>query len=342
MKNRGVVIEAPNKLSVIDIPLRALQRNEVLIRVKYVALCGSDKKLYSGHYTGPHKYPIIIGHEWVGEVVETGAEAAAKWQPGNIVTGDCSVFCSHCNNCLRNHKNHCENIQKKGITEDGGCAQYIIVNQLHIYHCPQLPDAKALALVEPLAVTIESVVNRISEAEMKSVRNALIIGAGGIGALAVFALVEQSIPQITITDISEDKLAVVDSFGFSNVKTVNATMLDGFIAQGTGFDLIIECVGGNSTLKKAIELVNPNGKVACIGHQTETKLDLGLIMKKSLSIVANIGSTGGFEKAIQIVAKHFENVEKLITRTVPLDQVENYFATDLNDPKDIKVLIDLH
>ncbi len=341
MENKGVVIEAPGKIKVMDIPLGELQRDEVLIRTKYVALCGSDKKLFSGSYTAPHKYPVVIGHEWVGEIVETGAEAAEKWQARDVVTGDCSIFCASCSNCARNDKNHCENIQKKGITQDGGCAQYIIVNQLHIYRCPRLLDVKALTLVEPLAVTIEAVINRISGADMKTVRNALIIGAGGIGAMAVFALIEQKIPLITIADIAEDKLAIVDSFGFDNVKTIKADVLDGLKPEESGFDLIIEGAGIGSALKKAIELANPNGKVVCIGHQKQIELDFGLVMKKSLTIITSIGSTGGFEEAIKIVEKHFENVEKVISRIVPLAQVEKYFATELENPKDIKVVIDL-
>jgi 2-desacetyl-2-hydroxyethyl bacteriochlorophyllide A dehydrogenase len=345
MENKGVVIEGPGKIGLKDIPLRELNSEEVLVRIKFVAICGSDKKLFAGTYTAPHIYPVVIGHEWVGELVEVGSEASKKWAVGDIVTGDCSIFCGKCSNCLRNDKNHCEHIQKKGITQDGGCAQYIIVNQMYIYHCPRVPDLRAVALVEPLAVSVEAVINRISTQDMKAVRNALIIGAGGIGSLAVFALIEHGIPQITITDLSRDKLDIVDSFGFSNVRTVRTDLSDDAIkvtGADAGFDLIIQGAGSASALKRSIELSNPIGKIVCIGHQKNIDIDFGLVMKKSLSIITSIGSSGGFEEAIKILEKHFANAVKLITHIVPMDKAEEYFETRLDNPEDVKVLIDLN
>jgi threonine dehydrogenase-like Zn-dependent dehydrogenase len=79
----------------------------------------------------------------------------------------------------------------------------------------------------------------------------------------------------------------------------------------------------------------------CVGHQKKIQLDFSLVMKKSLTIITSIGSTGGFEKAIEIIKRHQFNVAKLITKIVSLDEVEHLFAKNVDDRKDIKTLIDL-
>lgn len=340
LENNGLVIESPGELKLINLPLRKLETDEVLVRVKYAALCGSDIKLYLGSYTAPHKYPIVIGHEWVGEIVQVEAQSAQNWNIGDVITGDCSIFCGSCSYCGIN-KNHCLHIEKKGISRDGACCQTIIVNERHIYNCPKLPDIRVLALAEPLAVAVQGIINRISEEDLRRVKSALIIGSGGIGVMALFSLLEFQIPEITIVDREKEKLSLVSSFGYSNVTTLETDLSDNTLNSGEGFDLIIEAAGSNTALKRAIELANPCGKIVFLGHQKITELDFGLVMKKSLSILGSMGSTGGFEKAIKIIENNYVNISKLITRIVPLGKAEEYFKTQLKSSKDIKVLIDL-
>ncbi len=342
MTNKTAIINKPDDIQILDLPVREPANDEVLVNVKFTALCGSDMKLYHGSYTAPHKYPIVIGHEWVGEIVKVGASAEARFSVGDIVTGDCSLYCNTCKFCTSGRKNHCVSIEKKGITVDGSCSQFNIVNQQHIYKCEKLPDLKALALVEPLSVTVEAVVNRIPAEEFRTIESALIIGCGGIGALAIFMLIEQGVKQITIVDVAEDKLAIVRSFGFDQVQALQAKILPVYIAEGKQFDLIIEASGHETSLGNAINLASPQGRIVCVGHQKKMEVDLPLIMKKSLTLISSIGSTGGFELAAKIVAKHFNNVNKLITRIIKIDDLPATLSQNKNFSSDIKVLINLN
>jgi threonine dehydrogenase-like Zn-dependent dehydrogenase len=302
LENNGLIIESPGELKLVKLPLRNPETDEVLVKVKYVALCGSDIKLYLGTYSAPHKYPIVIGHEWVGEIVQVGEESAKNWGIGDLVTGDCSIFCGSCGYCGIN-KNHCIHIEKNGITRDGACCQYVIVNKRHIYKCPHLPDIKVLALTEPLAVVVQGIINRIPDDDLKHIKSALIIGSGGIGIMALFSLLELQIPEITIVDKEKGELSIVSSFGYSHVTAIETDFSDHAFNSGEVFDLIIEAAGSNIALKRAVELANPCGKIVCLGHQKITELDFGLVVRKSLSIFGSIGSTGGFEKAIKIIEK---------------------------------------
>jgi len=341
LENNGLTIESPGELKLVKVPLRQPAADEVLVRVRYVALCGSDIKLYSGTYSAPHKYPIVIGHEWVGEIVQAGKQSAKNWTIGDPVTGDCSIFCGSCEYC-RVNKNHCVHIEKNGITRDGACCQYVIANKRHIYKCPNLPDVKAFSLTEPLAVVVQGIINRIPDDDLKRVKSVLIIGSGGIGIMALFALLEFKIPVIVIGDKEKEKLSIVSSFGCSNVTTIETDFSDNALSSFEGFDLIIEAAGSNIALKRAVEVANPCGKIVCIGHQKNSEVDFGMVVKKSLSILGSIGSTGGFEKAIRIIEQNHDNISKVITRTVPLEKVEEFFKTQLAASRDIKVIIDLN
>lgn len=341
MTNTSITIKSAGKLNITNTPIPEPDTEQLLVRVHYVALCGSDTKLYNGSYMAPHTYPIVIGHEWVGEIIKIGAGASKNWNVGDIVTGDCSIYCNSCKNCRRGFKNHCLFIEKRGITQNGTCSQYIAAHQRHLHKCPPLQQTKVLALAEPLAVSVEAVVNRIPANELKNIRNALIIGAGGIGALAVFLLRDMGTPHIVITDTLAEKLAIIDSFGFNNVKTAVTGLHDKAITETNGFDLIIEAAGSSSALQKAIELANPRGKIVCVGHQQTAELDFPLVMKKSLTIIASIGSSGGFTRAIRLVEKNATNIVKLITTTIPLRDAAQFFNRELDSACDVKVAIDM-
>lgn len=333
-QNLALVIQKPGVIKLEERPLPAPAPDEALVEVQYTALCGSDVKLYNGTYTAPHRYPVVVGHEWVGRVVSTGNEVT-DLQPGDVVTGDCSVFCGACPMCAVN-KNHCENIEKSGITVDGKCANYITAKRMHIYKCPPLDDIKPLVLTEPMAVSVNGVFCRVPEPELKRAKNALVLGAGGIGILATLALCEYPLPRIVVVDVAEDKLELVKSFGLPGVEICNNVS-----AINEQFDIVVEAAGQSATLAEAARLTAPAGHIVCLGHQKTVELDFGTIIAKSLTLHASNGSTGDFTKAIQIIVKRQQIVSQLITTTVKLSNASDYIAGDLHNTKNIKVVIDL-
>ena len=339
-RNLGLSIDAPGRVSLADVPLPEPAPDELLVRVRHVALCGSDVKLYLGSYSAPHKYPIVMGHEWVGEVERAGAEAASSWSAGDVVVGDCSLYCGACAACATD-RNQCLRIEKRGITRDGACARRIVVNQRHVYRCPRLADLRPLALCEPLAVAVQGILNRVPGADLGRVRNALVIGAGGIGAMSLLALAEFSIPRVTIVDPLPAKLSIAASLGLANVVTVASDLSAGGAEVGGGFDLIVEAAGSGPALSRAFELASSGARIVCLGHQGKLELDFGIAIRKSLSVFASIGSTGGFEKAVEIVTERHAAVSRLITRVVPLEAAPQFFREGLRSPDDVKVLIDV-
>lgn len=332
--SKALVIEAPGKISLQERPVGEPGPGEVLVRVNYVALCGSDVKLYTGSYTAPHRYPVVVGHEWLGRVAQCG-EGVQGLAPGDLVTGDCSVFCGECPLCAVN-KNHCVSIEKSGITVDGKCSQWVVVNRKHIYKCPDMADPKPLVLTEPLSVSVTGITTRVPEAALQRARNAVVLGAGGIGILAALVLREYPIKEIVVADISPEKLALVESFGLPGVRTCrDAAVLD------DEYDIVVEAAGQPATLQQCPRLAAPAGHIVMLGHQKSVEMDFGAVMKKSLTIHASNGSTGGFERAMDIIQKRRDIVAQLITKTVMLEDAPGYIANQMANEQNIKVVIDL-
>lgn len=336
--NKGLSVIGPGDLRISDLPLPTPCGDRLLIRVRHVALCGSDIKLYQGTYKAPHKYPIVIGHEWVGQVEAAGPAASATWKQGDLVTGECSIFCGGCPACQRN-RNYCQSIEKMGITRDGGGAQHIVVSERHLHRCPDLGDPSPLALTEPLAVAVQGILNRVGATTLRQVRHALVFGCGGIGIMSVFALLDAGVPRITIVDVAAEKLALVRSFDLPGVATSLGGKDDPLLAQS--FDLIVEAAGAGAALARAVELAAPCATIVCLGHQGSVALDFGLVMRKSLTIVASLGSCGGFERSIEIITKQHDLIRRMITRRLALDEVPAYFALERETTQDVKVVIDL-
>jgi len=333
-KNYALVIREPGNIALEERPMPEPDAGEVLVQVCYVALCGSDGKLYAGTYTAPHSYPVVLGHEWVGRVVSIG-QLVEDLQPGDYVTGDCSLYCGKCAACSYN-RNHCEHIEKRGITVDGGCANFIAVKRRHIYKCPCTSDCKPFVLTEPTAVAGNGILKRVPQSVLTRAERAVILGAGGIGLVSLLALAEFPMREIVMVDMAENKLALAERFGFSNVKTCRS--IDEL--EGT-FDLVVEAAGATPTLQACPKLAAPAGHVVLLGHQKPCELDFGEVIKKSLTIHASNGSTGGFIKALRIIDAHRDLICLLITDTIPLRDAADYIAQGKHLKNNIKVVIDM-
>ncbi|MCR5665282.1 MAG: alcohol dehydrogenase catalytic domain-containing protein [Eubacterium sp.] len=335
--NKALVITKPKEIAVRDCEMPSTA-GKVLIEVCYVAVCGSDVKLYAGTYTAPHSYPIVIGHEWLGKVIQ--APMNAKVKSGDYCVGDCSVYCGSCYYCGFN-KNHCEHIEKRGITIDGGAARYIAVDPMHVNKCIDASDLKLLTLTEPISVAVNGIVNRVPKEVYKRCRKALVLGCGGIGLASIFTLKEMGVEDITAIDISDAKVERVNAFGIAGLTAICTDAKALAKEKKDGYDLIVEATGNAASLQETTSLAAPCAHIVCLGHQKEMQYDFGTVVKKSLTINASNGSTGGFDKAMEIIQKNERYIKQMITDIVPFEKAPDYFRESIMAKDNIKVLIDL-
>lgn len=307
-----------------------LEKEKIRIRIKRVSLCGSDMKLYNGHYDGPYKYPIVFGHEWSGEVIEV-PDGEEKFQVGDHVTGDCSRWCGECNNCKKD-KNICNHIEKFGITINGYSQQIVTVEKKYIYRSEKKLSYKVLALAEPFAVSLHALHSvRIEKISRNS--KVLVIGCGTIGVAAYLFLTRGlGFQDVTVTEMNQDRLNIVKSiFPDGSLKIWAMDQNDNVkneyinVYEGNGFDYIFDASGSVKGLDLAIEYANPFATISYLGMSDGDLKNTKLITMKKLTIQGCIGGTGEFEEVIQFIEENQEIVAQIVTFEIGYEQAKVAF-----------------
>lgn len=338
--NKGLIIETSENIHYKSLTMPHVKEDELQIRVKYIALCGSDIKLFEGKYTAPHRYPIIPGHEWVGEVVYVGKAAGSSFKQGDIVTGDCSIYCNHCRACERD-KNLCETIEKRGITVDGACCSFISAKPQYVYLCEDAKQILPFVLSEPMAVVARAFKNRLAAREIRPNDKVLIFGCGGIGILGMIYLQNMGFSNIIMTDTNSNKVRMAELLGGQGVRGVAFEHITEDKTLENDIDIIFEASGSPDALKSSLKAAGRNAKIFMVGHQQSVELDMSEVIKKSLQIYGSIGGTGSFKEAIQVISSCRAKVLDLITEIVPIEEAVLYFMSEKYRESIGKVVISL-
>jgi len=319
---------------------------EVLVRVENVGICGSDIHLFHGTYNGPHKYPMLFGHEWSGTVVKTGS-LVTGFKQADKVTGDCSMYCDHCESC-KTDKNLCLNIEKFGITTDGATAEYIIRDAKYLYKAPENVDTRLLCLSEPIAVAAH-LLEKVKLCCGGSFRDkkVLVLGGGVIGMSAMMLLLKmEGCSQVELYDLASSRKALAESVG---ARIPSAGELDcsnigssyAAVYSMAKYDVIIETTGSEQVFVNAMYLVKPGGVLGCVGMIAKAEIPQKIIVTKSLTIVGSIGGTGHFDKAMEFISKYPETASKLISHYYPIEKADDAFKTAGTPEGTMKVVLTL-
>ena len=321
----GLVLVEPGRLEIASVEAKRPGPDEVLIEVDNIGLCGSDLHLSKGTYNGPHRYPMYFGHEWAGRVVEVGAGAAAgaaagaggELAVGDLVTGDCSIFCSECEMCGHD-RNLCSHIEKFGITVDGASRRLITMNKRHVYKAPPGVRVDLLSLAEPLAVAARAVGRAAALIGSDSMPGCmpLVLGAGPIGLGAILALRRlHGVATVYGDDLVDSRRLAIFKVGGKPVAQSEAAGGDySSLYSNTLWDLVVETTGAPTAVARALAEVKPGGVVVLLGFLPKAEYDLKLVTVKALTVVGSIGGTGDFDDALRLIAEHPVEVETLVGR----------------------------
>jgi L-iditol 2-dehydrogenase len=317
----AIVLESNGSLVYKDVPAPEVKEDECLIKVKAAGICHSD--ISRAFENGAYHYPLIMGHEFSGEIVECG-KGVSGFSSGQNVTVFPLLPCFECHSCREQRWVHCSNYDYYGSRRDGAFAQFITVKQWNLLLLPDGCDLTLAALTEPLAVAVHTA---------KSVREdkkgkLLIIGAGYIG-LSVARLVEKRgrFSEIWIFDRNKFKLDIAGNFGYST------QLLDaGDTANNTFakyFDVVIEACGATDTYRNSIQLCNNKAQLIWMGNiQGDlclTKGEVSSILRREIEIHGVWNSdyqpkgASDWKDAVDIIRSQ-EWLRKLVTRFVPLSE----------------------
>jgi L-iditol 2-dehydrogenase len=325
---KALVYTGPLQLEYADRPDPAPAASEVLVRVRAVAICGSDVHGYTGT-TGRRIPPVVMGHEASG-VIEAVGQGAEAWATGTRVTFDSIAWCGDCRPCRMGRTNLCETRQTFGVStpafrRDGAMAEYVVVPQRLLHRLPDTVSFDAGAMVEPAAVAMHAA--RISGIEPGDL--VVVVGAGLIGNLAMQAARTLGAAAVAIADLQPERLELAGRLGADIVINSTAGEAATFLEQATGrraADVVLEAVGIQATVDLATSLTRPGGSLTLVGNvQPRIEQDLQGIVSGELTIRGSAASAGEYPDCIERIADGRLRVAELISRVQPLAEGQAAF-----------------
>jgi len=328
------------KLEIADVPQPTLSEQEVLLRVSNCGVCGSELETFRAQ-TRRRTPPLIMGHEFCGYIEEVRGPKS-NWTEGQRVIAHALVHCGRCTPCLRRDTNLCVNRQIFGMHRPGAFAEYVAVPQQVLIPWPEgLPGTTAV-LAEPLANGIN--VMRQSPAGRKS--RVLVIGAGPIGLMCVFAAKQLHGSSVVVSDMIPERLNAARILGAD--KTVNIGLQD--LLQetkeywsGNAPELVIDAVGSAKTKLLSLELVENGGGVVWVGlHEDAMQLNSYALTLGQKSVSGSYsGSFDDLQQAALLLAS--EAMDTSWTTQYPLEKGEAGFRDMLLGKGDkIKAVLDIY
>ena len=312
---KAVLVTKPGDVRVTDVPEPQCGPNDVLIQVAACGICGTDLHIIDGEFP-PTTYPIVIGHEFGGEVLGVGDEVKGI-AVGDRVGVDPTLNCGFCYFCQRGKGNLCENWNGIGVGRtQGGFAERVAVPARCVYPLPEGLDYAAAALVEP----VSCVVHGFHLLQPQPGDSFLIYGAGAMGLQNAQLARFYGASKVALIDINPSRLEIARGFGFD---LVGASLDEVRVHASRGFDNVIEATGVTKVAERAIDGVIRGGKLLLFGvcppHQTAA-YEPFKIYNEEITVVGTMAVLRSYGQAIDVLAAGAVDTEKMVTHTLPLDR----------------------
>ena len=318
MEMKAVVFRGIGQVEVVEVPLpESPGPGQVLIRVGYCGICGSDLEAY---HTGMYEPGLIIGHEFAGTIFDTGP-GVTGWQLGERVVVNDAIPCGACVPCRLGRPQACESLTMIGVTHDGALAEYLTVPAGGLHHLPDEVSLRQGALVEPLAVVLEAV--RRSRLQVGD--QVLVMGTGPIGLLAVQCALLAGARQVVATEVDPVRAALASRLGAAAVldpNRENVAVALSRLTGGQGPDIIYICTGAPEPFLDAVSLVRKGGQIYVLGLCVEpVPADFMSVVFNDLCIEGSLAGPSQFPAAIDLLAQGRLDVEALVSHEITLDEV---------------------
>lgn len=341
-KMRAALVVKPGEVVVKDVDVPKIKKNEVLIRVKYCGICGTDLHIFDGSYSREY-LPFIPGHEFVGHIVKVGDEVK-DYTIGERVTADINLSCGKCFYCMHNQILMCKECRQIGIHLNGAFAEYVAIPEYKLYRLPESMSIEDAALIEP----VSCVVRAARKSGLTFSNSVLIIGAGSIGLLHLQMAKNCGAAPIIILDRSPQRLEFAKKIGADftllagddNVEEVRK------LTEGRGADYVIEGVGSVATYEKTFQFVRPGGRIVAFGladARDNAKFNPFQMVLNENSMFGSCSSSGNdFSEAITMIQYNRFLLESFTSTIIPLDKIDEGFDRAKNDKSILKILISMY
>jgi threonine 3-dehydrogenase len=319
--------QAAPGLSLIEAPKPACGLNDVLIRVHQTGICGTDLHIYNWDAWAQRTIPVpmIVGHEFVGEVVAVGSNVN-DFFPGEIVSGEGHVVCGRCRNCLAGRRHLCAHTSGIGVNRPGAFAEYIALPMTNVWHHRPGIDPEVAAIFDRLGNAVHTALRFDVLGE-----DVLITGAGPIGCMAAAVVKHAGARFVVVTDVNDYRLDLARQLGADvtvNVSREKLADVQARLGMQEGFDVGLEMSGSPAAFRDMIANMCHGGKIALLGIPSEEiAIDWNVVVFNMLTIQGIYGREM-YETwyKMSVMIQSGLDIKPIITHRFPHTEFEQGFA----------------
>ncbi|EJO5346715.1 NAD(P)-dependent alcohol dehydrogenase [Clostridium botulinum] len=337
-KMKVAVMHAIGKIELEERQIPKVKEDEVLVKLEYVGICGSDLHYYETGAIGDFvvEPPFVLGHEPGGTVVEVGKNVK-HLKVGDRVSLEPGKTCGHCEFCKTGRYNLCPDVVFFATPPVDGVFQEYVAHEADL--CFKLPDNVSTmegALIEPLAVGFHAAM----QGNAKAGQTAVVMGAGCIGLVTMMALKAMGVSKVYVVDIMEKRLQKALELGADGVINGSATNVVEEIMKltdGKGCDLAIETAGTQITTVQAMHMTKKGATIVLVGYSKtgEMNLPISLALDKELTFKTVFRYRHIYPMAIEAVAAGKVNLKGIVTDVFKLDEAQKAMDYSINNKSDI-------
>ncbi len=332
------VMTGVGKMELTTAPVPTPADDEVLVKLEYVGICGSDLHYYEEGRIGGYivEPPFVLGHEPGGVVVEVGRNVK-HLKVGDRVALEPGKTCGHCEFCRTGRYNLCPDVVFFATPPVQGVFQEYVAHEAGL--CFKLPDNVSTmegALIEPLAVGFHAA----KQGGAHYGQTAVVTGSGCIGLVSMMALKALGVSEVYVVDIMQkrlDKALELGATGVINSKEKDAAAEIAKLTNGRGVDLVLETSGTEICANLAIDILVKGGTLVQVGYSRSGKMNLNtsLLLDKELTLASVFRYRHIYPIAIQAVAEGKVNLKGIVTDVFDLDHVQEAMDRSVNDKANI-------
>lgn len=332
------VMEGIGKMGYTERPIPTPKANEVLVKLEYVGICGSDMHYYETGAIGAYvvEPPFVLGHEPGGVVVEVGKDVK-HLNIGDRVALEPGKTCGHCEFCKTGRYNLCPDVVFFATPPVDGVFQEYVAHEADL--CFKLPDNVSTlegALIEPLAVGFHAA----NQGGAHAGQTAVVMGAGCIGLVSMMALKAEGVSKVYVVDIMQkrlDKALELGADGVINGKDEDAVEAIMRLTNGAGCDLVIETAGTEITTRQCIHMTKKGATIVLVGYSKsgEMTLPLSLALDKELTFKTVFRYRHIYPMAIEAVAAGKVNLKGIVTDLFDFENIQEAMDRSVQDKASI-------
>ena len=323
-----------------DVERPRVGHNDVLIRMRKTAICGTDIHIYNWDAWAQKTIPVPmqVGHEYCGEIIEVGSEVAG-FVPGDRVSGEGHITCGHCRNCRAGRRHLCRNTVGVGVNRPGCFAEYMVLPAVNVFKLPPAITDEIASILDPLGNATHAALSFDLVGE-----DVLITGAGPIGIMAVAIARHVGARHVVITDVNDYRLELARRMGASRALNVARESLAGAmqdLGMTEGFDVGLEMSGNPQAFRDLIKSMHHGGRVALLGIPPgDVAIDWNEVIFKGL-VIKGIYGREMFETWYKMAAmlQSGLDVTPVITHRFAIDDYGQAFEI-MNSGRSGKVILD--